>query len=365
MIEACTAAGQSAKGDRLERMQASPRYKNNQFANSLPTNQPNFFKALAKWSKGNKFSKPEQSIPTVELSKSDFEKPPITGLRITWLGHSTSLIEIDGSRVLLDPIWSEHVSPVSWMGPKRFFAPPLAIADLPELDAVLISHDHYDHLDKKTVIELAKTGVLFIVPLGVGTHLEYWDIPKEQITELDWWENHRINNLTIHGTPARHFSGRSMVMTDRDKTLWAGFAIQGPKHRVYYSGDTAMFEGLKEIGERLGPFDAALLEVGAYNEMWADLHLGPEQAVDALRMVRASLLIPVHWATFDLALHGWTEPAERLIQSTQHNPKQLVLPLAGQSFEPAHPPKITRWWPETPWQTAKEQPVISSSLNQP
>ncbi len=175
--------------------------------------------------------------------------------------------------------------------------------------------------------------------------------------ELDWWDETHLDRFTITATPARHFSGRSSIMADRDKTLWAGFSISGPEHRVYYSGDTGMFRGFEEIGKRLGPFDAALIEVGAYHQLWADLHLGPEQAVKAFQIVRGGLLIPVHWATYDLALHSWVEPAERLIVAAEKNAIPLAIPQPGESIEPANPPEIVRWWPKVPWQTVEQHPV--------
>ena len=360
MADACSQVGVSAKGDRLVKIEASPHYEDDQFVNTVPARNPSFFKALWRWIKGAENTKPAEPVPVVKRTKDDFLTPPKSGLRITWLGHSTTLVEIDGRRLLLDPMWSKRSSPYTWVGPKRFFDPPLPLEELPPVDGVLISHDHYDHLDKPTVVKLAATGTTFIVPLGIGADLEYWGIPRDQIVELEWWQTARIGRLIITATPARHFSGRSLVMADKNETLWAGFAIQGPRHRVYYSGDTGMFEEFEEIGEQLGPFDAALMEMGAYNEMWADLHLGPEQAVQAFLQVKGGLLIPVHWGTFDLALHAWTEPAERLLAAAEGRDIPLAIPQPGQSVEPSKPPTLARWWPRLPWQTAEEHPVVSS-----
>jgi L-ascorbate metabolism protein UlaG (beta-lactamase superfamily) len=322
-----------------------------------------FLKSLGEWVKGAKHTTPDGPVPVVRRGRGDFDSPPPGGLRVTWLGHSTALVEIDGLRLLLDPMWSQRSSPLSWAGPKRFFEPPLALDDLPPLDAVLISHDHFDHLDQATVRILAARGLPFIVPLGVGADLEYWGVASGQVTELEWWQTATVGSLTVTATPARHFSGRSPVMADRDRTLWTGFAIHGPQHRVYYSGDSGMFEGFREIGRRLGPFDIALLEVGAYNRLWADYHLGPEQAVEAALQVRARLMMPVHWATFDLALHSWTEPVERLLTAAADAGLPLSVPRPGQSIEPESPPELVRWWPELPWQTAAQHPIISSGLD--
>jgi L-ascorbate metabolism protein UlaG (beta-lactamase superfamily) len=204
---------------------------------------------------------------------------------------------------------------------------------------------------------------LFVVPLGVGAHLESWGVSAKQIVELDWWAETAVGALTLTATPARHFSGRSMVMADRDATLWAGWAIRGPEHRVYYSGDTAMFPDFAEIGRRLGPFDASLIEVGAYDALWADVHLGPEQAIDAHRLVRGGVLIPVHWGTFDLALHPWTEPVERLLVAASRTRAQVAIPRPGQTVVPAAKFPVARWWPRVPWRTAEIAPVVSTGLN--
>lgn len=183
-------------------------------------------------------------------------------------------------------------------------------------------------------------------------------VPRDQIRELDWWGSLDVGGVTVTATPARHFSGRSPF--DRNKALWAGFALTGPRHRVYYAGDTSMFEGFDEIGSRLGPFDAALIEIGAYNRLWADLHLGPEQAVEAFQRVRGGLFVPIHWATFDLAMHSWTEPIERFLVEAERRGVPIAVPKPGQSIEPAHPPDLDRWWPDLPWQSADEHPIVSS-----
>lgn len=204
---------------------------------------------------------------------------------------------------------------------------------------------------------------LFVVPLGVGAHLERWGIPAERIVDLDWWGDTRVGVLTLTATPARHFSGRSMVMADRDATLWTGWAIRGPEHRVYYSGDTAMFPEFSEIGRRLGPFDASLIEVGAYDALWADVHLGPEQAIEAHRLVRGGVLIPVHWGTFDLALHPWTEPVERLLVAASGAGTRVAIPKPGRMWTPTSPP-VPRWWPSVPWRTAEVAPIVSTGLGE-
>jgi L-ascorbate metabolism protein UlaG (beta-lactamase superfamily) len=358
--------GKHAEGERLLRVQASPQWQTDQFRNVLQRHDAPLLPTLWEFAAGGSSHRsPGAALPVLARTRQDFERPPASGLRITWLGHSSLLIEIDGLRVLMDPVWGERTSPFTWVGPKRFYAPPLALADVPRLDAVLISHDHYDHLDYATIQQLRALDVPFIVPLGVGAHLSYWGIPNDRIIELDWWQEHALGALRLVSTPARHFSGRSLLMTDQDQTLWSGWALLGPQHRVYYSGDTAMFPGFREIGERLGPFDATLIEAGAYDARWADVHLGPEQAVLAHQLVRGRLLIPVHWGLFDLALHGWTEPVERVLIAARQHGVRVVTPVPGGSVEPdTLAPQVgaDRWWPEVPWRTAQQAPVVSSGL---
>lgn len=343
----------------MSAIRSSERTPRGRLTNALPTRQPPLPELMMEWLRKDAQTVPQAPVPTERRTAADFEAAPASGLRITWLGHATSLVEIDGRRFLLDPVWSDRTSPIPWTGPKRFFEPPLPLDELPRLDAVLISHDHYDHLDRPTVRRLASTDVRFVVPLGIGGRLAQWGVDRERITELDWWDTTAVGATTVTATPARHFSGRSPLMTDRDRTLWAGFAIVGPEHRVYYAGDTAMFDGFEAIGRVLGPFDATLMEIGAYHRLWADLHLGPEQAVQAFQAVRGGLLVPVHWATFDLALHSWVEPVERLLVEAGRTGVEVVVPKPGQSIEPASPPRLERWWPEVPWQTAEEHPVVS------
>ena len=230
-------------------------------------------------------------------------------------------------------------------GPKRWYPPPLALDELPDLDAVVISHDHYDHLDYPTIRAMRSWDTVFVVPLGVAAHLEYWGVPLERIVELDWWERHEVGDLEIVCAPARHASGR--VAFDYNATLWAGYALLGGEHRVFFSGDTGMFPGMSEIGERLGPFDLTMIEAGAYGHAWPDWHVGPEQAVRAHQVLRGKVYMPVHWGLFNLAMHGWTEPLERTLVAAQAAGVRAFIPRPGASFEPASVPATKkRWWPE-------------------
>jgi L-ascorbate metabolism protein UlaG (beta-lactamase superfamily) len=264
------------------------------------------------------------------------------GLHITWFGHASTLVEIDGARVLIDPVWSDRPSPVSFAGPKRLHPMPARLADLGRIDAVLISHDHYDHLDLATVQELVRDqDAPFVVPVGVGVHLRRWRVPAERIIELDWHDTFDIAGLSLTSTPAQHFSGRLFV---RDGTLWSSWAIVGPEHSVFYSGDTGYFPGFAEVGEKYGPFDATLIQIGAYDPSWPDIHMTPEEGVATHLDVRGGLMIPVHWATFVLALHPWSDPVDRLWRESKAKDVAIAVPRPGERIDVTEPPSVDGWW---------------------
>jgi L-ascorbate metabolism protein UlaG (beta-lactamase superfamily) len=359
LVSGWRAFGHLAEGPRLERMKRSPQWKDGHFENPQPLRNDNFGAITAAWNASPDAS-PHERPQTAQLDPAQFDSPPADGLRLTWFGHSSVLVELDGHRVLTDPIWSDRPSPLTWLGPKRYYPPALPLDKLPKLDAVVISHDHYDHLDMPTVVALKDTGAIFVVPLGIGAHLEYWGIPSAQIVELDWWEKHALGDLQIVATPARHASGRTMVWDD-GATLWAGYAFVGPSHRIYYSGDTGMFPAMKEIGERFGPFDLTMIETGQYHQTWPDWHIGPEQAVLANETVKGRALLPVHWAALTLAYHGWTEPVERVLAAAAKTGATVITPAPGQSFVPALPP-LLHWWPNLPWVPGEQNPIVSTQL---
>jgi len=359
------AFGGSASGARLNRMEASPQWHEGAFRNPQPLwNNTSLVDNVRTFWNASDFASPEdpqRDIPVVRTSKSQLAQAPNSGLRVTWFGHSSVLIELDGLKVLTDPVWGERTSPVPWLGPKRWYAPPLPLDELPAIDAVVISHDHYDHLDYTTFAQIKDWDTTFFVPLGVAAHLVSWGVPESRIVELDWWDDHQLGPLRLVCTPARHASGRSPF--DQNATLWSGWALLGPQHRVYFSGDTGLFDGLRDIGNQLGPFDLTMVEVGAYNQNWPDWHSGPEQAVLAHQWLKGKLFMPIHWGLFNLSTHGWTEPVERVRVASQTAGIRSVAPRPGQIFEINDPPPLAQWWPSVPWQTAKAYPIESGDAN--
>jgi L-ascorbate metabolism protein UlaG (beta-lactamase superfamily) len=336
--------------DRRARILASPQYTSGAFRN--PSGLGPRLQAGSTWPVMRDFlfvrgeRRPPAPLPTVD-PREGWARPPSTGLRVTWLGHSTMVVEIDGVRLLTDPVWGERVSPIPFAGPRRFQPVPVAISALPPLDVVLLTHDHFDHLDKPTIAALAPTSVPFVTSLGVGARLEAWGIAPARITELDWWESTEVvgasgASIRMTAGPAQHFSGRGI--TDRNQTLWSSFALRGPERSMFYSGDTGLIPEYADIGARLGPFDMVALEVGAHHPAWGTIHLGPDNAVEAWRMLGSGAFLPVHWGAFDLALHDWHEPIERLVAIAAASPFPLLTPRIGEPFEPLMAREIEPWW---------------------
>jgi L-ascorbate metabolism protein UlaG (beta-lactamase superfamily) len=285
---------------------------------------------------------PERPVP---MARPTFGA--IAELAVTWFGHSSVLLEIDGFRVLADPVWSERVSPSRRVGPRRLHPVPVGLAGLPPLDAIVISHDHYDHLDLPTVRALVAdarhANAPFVVPRGIGAHLRAWDVPEERIVELDWEGEARIGELRLVCAEARHFSGRRLR---RDTTLWSSWVVAGPRHRAYFGGDTGYTAAFARAGERHGPFDVTLLPIGAYADLWPDIHMNPEESVRAHGDLRGGVLLPVHWATFNLAFHPWSEPLTRLRAAAESAGIPLALPLPGQRIDLAERLPERDWWAE-------------------
>ena len=339
--------GAQPAGERLERIRRSPHYVDGAFQNPVPTRRLVYERSpleitRAQLASGRARRLPAAPIPVHPLRPAELAVPPASGLRLSWLGHATVLAELDGRRVLFDPVWGERCSPFPGIGPKRLHPMPIRLADLGPIDVVVISHDHYDHLDMTTVRSLIGSGAHFAAPLGVGAHLEHWGVAAERITELDWWESAELAGLTLTAAPARHYCSRG-PRTDPN-VLWASWAVAGAEHRVFHSGDSGYFPGFAEIGGRLGPFDATMMQIGAYSEFWPEVHMTPEEGVRAHLDVGGELLLPIHWCTFNLAPHPWEEPVERTVAAARELGATLAVPRPGASFEPAEPPALEPWW---------------------
>jgi L-ascorbate metabolism protein UlaG (beta-lactamase superfamily) len=283
---------------------------------------------------------PQLALPVEPLTREQIEAAPEHAL--FRLGHSTVLLKLGGAYWLTDPVFAERASPVQWAGPRRFHAAPISIAALPPLRGVILSHDHYDHLDRAAIRALAPKTEHFVTPLGVGDRLRRWGVPAEKIHQLDWWQSIALGGIELVATPAQHFSGRGL--RDRNRTLWASWAILHPTMRVFFSGDSGYFPGFSTIGERLGPFDVTLMETGAYNALWPDVHMAPEHSLQAHLDVQGRCLLPIHNGTFDLALHPWHEPFERIAALAAAQGVSLATPRIGQMLDLRNPTATEYWW---------------------
>lgn len=324
-----------------ELMKRSPQFGDGRFRNLAPPVTQAMKEGgglLREMLFGGQRRRPARPIPLVPQRPDH----PADGLHVTWYGHSSSLVEIDGARVLIDPVWSPRASPSHLVGPRRMHAPPHRLEDVPHLDVIVVSHDHYDHLDIAAIRTLTRTqSAPFVVPLGVGAHLRRWRVPADRIVELDWSESFAVAGLRITATPGQHFSGRAFT---RNNTLWASWVIASPSRRVFYTGDSGFFDGFAKIGAEHGPFDATLVQIGAYHPAWPDIHMTPEQGVATHLAVRGGLLIPVHWATFRLAMHAWNEPAERVWREAKAHDVTLAVPRPGERVNVDEPPAVDPWW---------------------
>jgi L-ascorbate metabolism protein UlaG (beta-lactamase superfamily) len=316
------------------------------------------FKILPLYFANREDREPQQPLGPFRTDPSIYSAQPKSGLRITWFGHSSSLVELDGVRILIDPVWDTRASPTPWFGPKRFFAPTLALEDLPPLDAILISHDHYDHLGEQTIRRLATSpnaaAARWVTSLGVGAILQRFGVPAPRIAELDWTQSTTVSAPTgdpceIVALPARHFSGRSL--SNRFETLWSSFVLRGQtsnglSHTVYYGADSGQWDGFSEIARAYGPFDLTMLEIGAWNNLWSNIHLGPDGAAHTFQQMGAhGLLMPIHWGLFDLALHAWRQPIERMTQIASESKLKLFSPAPGEPSEVVRNAELrSTWW---------------------
>lgn len=340
--------GKSPEGERLARMQSASNFKEGKFENIVETKMEMPFskvrEVLAHYMFADKTLKePQEQIITEPFSIEAFLAND-SAVAFTWFGHSSILIRMDGITILTDPVLvGERASMFPFMGPKRFnYDKHIEINELPPIDLVIISHDHYDHLDYPTIKALRDKVDKFYMPLGVGAHFEYWGVPAENIIELQWWDEIEIGDIRLVLTPTRHFSGRAI--RDRFNTLWGSWVIAGKTQNLYFSGDSGYFPGFKEIGEKYGPFDLTFMECGAYNEGWSEIHMFPEETAQAHLDVNGKLLMPIHWGKFDLALHPWKESVQRLAKKAEEENISLVTPEVGQLFLLPDSTEFKSWW---------------------
>jgi len=338
------AMGGTPSGERAARVAASPHFRDGKFHNG-PLGGPTEAAPMSDVAKGMLFGdeqrRPRGIVPIVRTG-GEAREVAGEGLFATWYGHSSVLLEIDGTSLLIDPVWGERVSPSAHIGPKRLHPNPVELGELPRIDAVVISHDHYDHLDEPTITWLGRhTGCLFVVPLGVGAHLAAWGVSESRIVDLDWDEDTKVGDIQLRACPAQHFSGRGF---GRDSTQWVSWVIAGPEHTVFYSGDGGYFEGFARVGADFGPFDLTLVQVGAYGAAWPTIHMTPEDGVRTHVDVGGAVLLPVHWGTFNLALHAWSEPIERVLAAAVEQGVTVATPRPGERFDVASPPTGTTWW---------------------
>jgi L-ascorbate metabolism protein UlaG (beta-lactamase superfamily) len=383
------AFGADAAGERLERIHRSPNFADGVFQNPVgvsmrPSGASGIEFAKIYFQKEARARRaPTGTIPVHPTTLADLAVPPSSGLRLTWMGHSSVLAEIDGRRVLFDPVWGERCSPFGFAGPKRLHPVPVPLAALGSVDVVVISHDHYDHLDLPTIRALAATDTVFAVPLGVGAHLERWGVPASRLRELDWNESTEVAGIRLTATPARHFCGRGL--RNQQHTLWASWAVAGPGHRIYHSGDTGYFPGFRDIGAEHGPFDATMIQIGAYSDYWPtdrtdrtplpgawpDIHMSPAQGLQAHLDLQGSqphgVMMPIHWGTFNLAAHAWAEPGEWTKDVGEEAGQAMAFPCPGEPFEPAGKLPGDPWWQALsaplarPWRRPEEPDAVPAA----
>lgn len=325
-------------------VKTSPQLREGKYQNTLPV-RPQSFAEQVKLFWTFLFNKPKNTVPVGSIPVQPLTREQLLAApddTVFRLGHSTMLMKLGGAFYLTDPVFSKRASPVQWFGPARFHQPPISIADLPPIEAIILSHDHYDHLDHAAVMALAEKTRHFITPLGVGDRLIGWGVPAAKVRQFDWWQATQVEEVTLTATPARHFSGRSLA--DRDTILWASWVIQHGDVKIFFSGDSGYFDGFKKIGERFGPFDLAMVETGAYDAMWPDVHMQPEQTLQAFLDLDGKVLMPVHNGTFDLGLHRWQEPLDRITALAHEQGVVLATPQMGAQLGVRAPAAAVDWW---------------------
>ena len=342
--QSCSSATYSTKDVKMEKIKKSAQYKDGKFLNYKDNYEINFFKNLPilwEFLVTDNDRKPNVELPTQNVDFSQIINAKSDELKVTWVGHSSQIINIDGKIILTDPVYENRTA---FMGPSRYNGDvPFNMEELPEIDLVIISHNHYDHLNSTTIETIHPKVKHFITPLMVGAELENMGVPREKITELDWWdETILFDELLIALTPAQHFSNRGLF--DSNETLWGSYVIQGPNHKIYFSGDSGYSESFKQIGDKYGPFDYTFLECGAYDERWHSMHMMPEETAQAHLDLKGKILQPIHWGTYDLALHAWYDPIVRVAKAADSLGIKLSTPLVGETITINENLMTDRWW---------------------
>lgn len=342
--QSCSSATYNTEDSKMEKIKKSINYKDGEFVNSAGNPDMNFFKFVpVMWDFlfADNDRKPGVDLPTQKVDFNQILNAKPDELKVTWVGHSSQIINIDGKIVVTDPVYDNKTV---FMGPSRYNGNvPFNLDDLPEIDLVVISHNHYDHLNSTTIEKIHPKVKHFITPLLVGAELEKMGVPREKITELDWWEEITLfDNFLIALTPTQHFSGRGLL--DRNETLWGSYVIKGPYHKIYFSGDSGYFDGFKKIGDKYGPFDYTFMECGAYNEKWHFVHMFPEESVQAHIDLKGKIMQPMHWGTFDLALHAWYDPMIRVAKAADSLGVKLSTPIVGETITIDENLVTERWW---------------------
>lgn len=345
--------GREATKEQKQNYLKSGHYNNGKFTNlSLTTMDMHYWALLKEMLSGSDNRSPKANIQVDKVDSTTIANRSAEITQLTWFGHSAFLLEIEGKKILLDPMLGDTPAPHPLLGTKRYSKElPIEIERLPYIDAVILSHDHYDHLDYGSIQKLKEKVGQFYVPLGVGNHLLEWGVTEEKIHELNWWDSMKIEGIKLVCCPARHFSGRGLF--NRETTLWASWVISGSKDNIYFSGDSGYDSHFKEIGEKYGPFDISLMECGQYHVDWKEYHMMPEETAQAAVDLQSKLLMPIHWGAFTLALHDWTDPIERVTKKAQELNMPVTTPKIGEPIiigESGFPAE--KWWTE--YKSAKE-----------